>query len=235
MAAVHAFGTTFTWNGVVIANLTAINGIELSVDSIDVTSHQSADYYKQVLPGLIDAGEVSIEGNFEYTDTTGQVAMMTDLNNRTSRTGIITFPSATGSTWTFTGYVLGLKIGDAGLDGTVPFSAKIKPTGKPTFATTASNNLSALSFTTATLYPAFAAGTYLYTATTTGATFTVTSTFAAGTCTVAANSTSQTVLTTVASSAISAGVANTVTPVTITVAEANKAPKVYSVYVTKTA
>jgi len=84
MAAAHAFGTTFSWNGVVIGKLTAINGIELSVDTIDATTHQSADYFKEYLPGLIDAGEVSIEGLFDYADTTGQQALITDLNSRTS-------------------------------------------------------------------------------------------------------------------------------------------------------
>lgn len=235
MGAVHAFGTTFTWNSVVIANLTAINGIELSMDTIETTSHQSANNYKEFIGGLLDAGEVSIEGNFEYTDTTGQVAMMTDMNARTSRTAVITFPAATGSTWTFTGLVTGLKVGDAGLDGAIPFSARIKPSGKPTFATTASNNLSGLTFTTATLYPTFAAGTYLYTATTSGATFTVTPSFSAGACTVTANSASQTVATGVPTSAISAGSINTVTPVVIVVQETGKAPKTYTIYVTKTA
>jgi hypothetical protein len=60
MPGTHAFGTTFSWNSAVIAGLTAINGIELSVDTIDVTTHQSANYYKEILPGLIDPGEVSI-------------------------------------------------------------------------------------------------------------------------------------------------------------------------------
>ncbi len=233
--ATHSFGTTFSWNSVVIAGLTAINGIDVSVSTIDISNHSSADYYNETLPGRLEAGDITLEGWFDYTNTTGQHALLTDMNSRTSRTCAITFPASTGATWTCTGYVTGVKIGDAGLDGAIPFSAKIKPTGKPVFAVAASNNLTNLVFTTATLYPTFAAGTYLYTATTSGATFTVTPTFSAGTCTITANGASQTVASGVASSAISAGSIGTVTPVTIAVQETGKAPKNYTIYVTKTA
>lgn len=137
MAKTHAFGTTFTWDSVEVGGLTAINGIEVSVDSVEVTSHDSANAYKEFLPGLIDPGEVSIEGYFDYLDTTGQQAMLTDLNDRSSKTAIITFPTTKAATWTFTGFITALKIGDAGMDGAIPFTATIKVTGKPTFAVAA--------------------------------------------------------------------------------------------------
>lgn len=227
----HAFGTVFSWNSVTVGGLTAINGISISVDSTEVTTHDSANAYKEFIPGMLDAGEVSIEGYFDYADTTGQQAMLTDTNNRTSRTGVITFPAATGTTWTFTGFITSLKIGENGVDGAIPFSATIKVTGKPTFAVAASNNLSALTITTATLYPSFAAGTYDYTATSTGASVTVTPTASAGTITVNGS----TVTSGQASSAISLGSSGTVTTITVVVAEANKSPKTYTIRVAKTA
>lgn len=222
-----AFGTTFTWGGVAVTKLTAINGIEISVDTVETTTHSSADAYKEYIAGLIDAGEVSLEGNYEYSDTTGQQAMLTDLNARTAKTGVITFPAATGTTWTFTGIITALKIGDAPVDGVIPFSATIKPTGKPVFAVAASAGMSAVSLSnSAVLYPTFAIGTFDYVATVlTGvASITVTPTAAAGVITVNGS----VVATTVASSAIPLGAAGSVTPITVVIAEANKAPKTYN-------
>lgn len=236
MPGTHAFGTTFSWNGALVAGLTAINGIELSVDTIDVTTHQSANYYKEILPGLIDPGEVSIEGQFDYTDVNGQQAMLADLNSRTARAGVITFPASTGSSWTFQGYITNLKIGDAPIDDKIPFSATIKPTGKPVFAVATSTGLSAIVISnSAVLAPTFATGTTDYVASVlTGvSSVTITPTASAGTITITANGASQVVASAAASSAILLGSAVSVTIVTITVQETNKAPKVYTIRINR--
>ncbi len=228
----HAFGTTFTWNNQVVGKLTSINGIEIAVDSVEVTTHDSADNYKEFIPGLIDAGEVSIEGNFDYTDTAGQHALLTDANSRTSRTGVITFPSSTGATWTFTGFATNVKIGDASTDGVIPFSATIKITGKPTFAVAVSTGMSNVELSnSAVLYPTFAIGTFEYVATVlTGvSSITVTPTASAGVITVNGS----VVASGVASSAIPLGAAGSVTTITIVVTETNKAPKTYTINVAR--
>lgn len=235
MAGTHAFGTTLSWNGQVVAGITAVNGIELTVDEVDTTTHSSANRTREFVAGLITYGDVALEGQFEYSDTNGQLAMVTDAAAATSRSFVITFPSSTGTTWTGTGFIKALKVGDAPIDGKIPFTATIKPTGKPTFATAASNNLTNLALTTATLYPSFAAGTYAYSATSTGASVTVTPTFSAGTCTVASGTFSQTVATGVASGAISLGSIGALTVVTVTVQETGKSPKIYTISVAKTA
>jgi hypothetical protein len=227
------FGTTFSWNNNIIAGLTAINGIELKVDTIDVTTHQSANFYKEVLPSLIDAGEVSLEGNFDYTDANGQVAMLTDLNARVSRSAIITFPASTGSTWTFIGYITALKIGDAPIDDKIPFSATIKPTGKPVFATSASAGMSAVELSnSAVLAPTFNINTFDYVATVlTGiSSITITPTASAGIITVNGN----VVVSGQASSAIALGSAGSVTIIAVVVAETNKAPKTYTFRIVRT-
>ena len=155
-----AFGTTFTWNSQTVAKLTSIGGVELNIDMVDVTTHQSTSGFREVLPGLADAGEVALEGNFDYTDTAGQQAMVTDAAAKTSRTGVITFPAATGTTWTFTGYISKIKIGDNPIDGKIPFSASVKITGVPTLAVATVTGMSAIGFSNDVLMmPAFAIGT----------------------------------------------------------------------------
>lgn len=232
MAKNHAFGTTFSWNSQTVAGLTAINGIELSVDTVDVTTHQSSDNYKETMPGLIDPGEVSIEGFFDYTDTSGQQAMLTDLNSRTGRTAVITFPAATGTTWTFTGYITALKIGDAPIDGAIPFTATIKPTGKPVFAIAAVVGMSACGFSNDVLMmPAFAIGTYEYVVTiTNGQTSTVVTPVDATSgevITITSGGASQVVATGVASSAIALS-ASEMTDIVITISKTACAPKTYT-------
>lgn len=234
--AVHAHGTTLAWNSQSVAQLNAINGIELALDTIEVTTHASSDHYKEYLPGLIDTNDVTIEGYFDYQDTAGQHAMVTDFNNRTSRTAVISFPAATGTTWTFTGYITGIKIGDAPVDGAIPFTATIKPTGKPVFAVATSAGLTTPFFAiseSAVITPAVAGNVYTYVATvlTDVTSVTVTPTATAGVITVNGNI----VATGEASSAITLGDAGSVTTITIKVTETNKAAKTYTIYLSRAA
>jgi hypothetical protein len=232
--AVHSHGTTFTWGGATIAELDTINGIEITMSSVDVTSHDSADHFTESIPGMLTAGDVTLTGNYIASDTAGQQAMMADMLARFVDTGIITFPAATGTTWTFLGYPTALKIGDAPVDGKIPFTATIHPTGKPTLAIATSAGLTNPFFAiseSAVITPDPAADTYTYVATVlTGvSSVTVTPTATAGTITVNGN----TVATGAASSEITLGAAGSVTEITIVVTETNKTPVTYTIYLSR--
>jgi len=234
MAVAHGYSTTFTWDSEIVATITNINGIELTANMIDITDLQSADAYSETLPGILTAGDVSLVGFADFADTTGQQAMITDFNARSLKTGIITFPTATGATWTFSGYIQALKIGDASNDGVVAFTATIKPTGKPDFAATASDGLTTPFFAiseSAVITPAPANAVYSYVATVlTGiSSVTLTPTAAAGVITVDGN----TVTTGEASSSITLGAAGSNTTVTVVVTETSKAPVTYTVLVAR--
>ena len=62
-----AIGTTFSINSEPVAELTKIDGPSCKRDDIDVTSHDSS-YWKEFLPGLIEAGEIDCEGNYVPSD-----------------------------------------------------------------------------------------------------------------------------------------------------------------------
>jgi hypothetical protein len=230
-AAKAAYGVTLTRNGNTIAELTSIGAPKLSLDTQEVTSHQSSNSYREYIGTLLDGGEVSIEGNFISSDTNGQIGLITDMEAKTLQSFVITFPTSIVATWTFSALVTAFEIGDMAVDGTLTFSATLKISDKPTLAITASNNLTGLTITTVILYPAFAAGTYDYVADSVGNTCTVTPTFAAGTCTITANGSSQTVATGVASSSISLGSDGAMTTITIVVQETGKTAKTYTVRV----
>lgn len=134
MAKTHAFGTTFKWESALVGGLDNIGGVELTADTVEVTAHDSTGGFKEYITGLLDTSEVSISGYFDPADTTGQQKMLTDMQTSTVGECIITFPVSTKATWTFDGVIKSIKIGDNPVDGAIPFSASIKPTGKPTFA-----------------------------------------------------------------------------------------------------
>ena len=157
--------------------------------------------------------------------------MMTDFNAKTMRTAIIIFPAATGTTWTFSGYITAIKVEDAGTDGVIPFTATIKPTGQPTFAISTVVGMSALTISDSVLtMPAFAIGTYEYVVTITHGTATCTFTPTDGTVgetiTITANGATQTVATGAASTAITLS-DTAMTDVTVTISAADKASKTY--------
>jgi predicted secreted protein len=229
------FGSTFTWDGVAVAGLNNINGIEVTADTFDVTTHSSTAAFKEFMAGLLDGGEVSIDGFFDNSDTTGQQAMLVDQTARAAKTGIITFPTATGTTWTFSGVITSVKIGDAPLAAGIPFSAKIKVSGQPTLAVATVTGMSACTIDeSAVLAPAFAVGTFAYVATVlngvSSCKFTCTST---ETITLTAGSATQTLTSTVESGAVALAVG--LNTVTVVISDTAKISKTYTFTVVRAA
>lgn len=237
MAAFHALGTTLTWDSVSVARLTAINGVEVTADTVEVSNHLSSDAYKEYLVGMIEPGELSVEGQFDAADTTGQHAMLVDLNARAAKTWTITFPSASGATWTGSGFLVGFKVGDATLDGAIAFSARVKLTGKPTFAVAAVTGMSAcvISGAGTVIAPTFAVGTFDYVVDVANGvasvTFTCTST---ETITLAYGTSTQSLTTEVASAAV-ALTAGEILTCTVTISDTGKSSKVYTFRVVRAA
>ena len=231
MTPTQSIGTKLSWNGHNVAKLTKINGLGASLSTIDVTTHDSVGGYDEFIPGKFSTDDVAIEGLFDPADATGQIAMMTDFNAKTMRTAIIIFPAATGTTWTFSGYITAIKVEDAGTDGVIPFTATIKCTGKPTFAVATVVGMSAVTISNSVLnMPAFAIGTYEYVVTVTNGTATCTFTPVDATSgeviTITANGAAQVVATGAASTAITLS-ATAMTDVVVTISATDKASKTY--------
>ena len=232
-----AKGTMYSWNGSTIAEITSFGFPSPKTDLIDVTHTGSTGSWKEFIAGLIDGGEFTLKCNTVLSDA-AQVAMYADYIAGTVRTVIITGPSS-NFTQTFTALITSMPMSGT-LTSQMSWDITMKVTGVPTLAISASNNASAMTITTATLYPVFAAGTYVYTGTTTGTSITVTATFAAGTATATAVTstgvtTTATLTSTVASSALTIGAINTVTVLTIVVTETGKVAKTYVINIAKTA
>ncbi len=241
-SAEKAFGTQITRNGTVIAELASIGPAGKTLETQDVTTHQSANGYREFIGTLKDGGEIALAGNFIKGDTNGQVGLETDLENRTVQSFVITF-AGTAATWTFSALVTKFQIEDMTPDGKQGFTATLRVTGKPVLAITASGGLTGLTGIeenaggAITFVPAFLAGTttYAVSVNTASTWIKLTPTAAAHTITISNGTSSQTVTSGAQSGEIDLGAADSVTTVTITATESGKVAQVTTIYVTRPA
>lgn len=129
--ATRAIGTVLKKGDQKIGGLTSIGGIEITADTMDVTTLDSDGGYKEFIGTFKDAGEVALEGFFRPEDG-GQLSMQQSLEEGQPEDFTIEFPTIPKANWKFKGVVTGFKVGDAEVDGTIAFGATIKVSGKPT-------------------------------------------------------------------------------------------------------
>lgn len=71
MAAVDAFGTKWAFstdggsNFTDVADVTSIDVLDIKVDTTDASSHGSPDQWREFIGGMKDAGELSMDINFD--------------------------------------------------------------------------------------------------------------------------------------------------------------------------
>ncbi len=124
-------GTTLKKGTAVIANLTSIDGVGVSSDTIETTNLSTEGGYRTFVTSLKDAGEVSISGHFEYTDHN---PLLVDFEDGSIDTYTIEFPDTgvtSGTQWTFTAVVTAFST-SVELEDLVGFEATLKVSGRPT-------------------------------------------------------------------------------------------------------
>lgn len=130
-----ALGTKLKKGTAAVAELTSIGGLELSADTIETTTLDTADGYKTYISGLKDAGEVGISGFFNPEAGKGQDTLFTDFEAGTTNAYTIEFPAALNTKWEFDAIVTGFTTG-AELEDGISFEATLKVSGKPTLTVT---------------------------------------------------------------------------------------------------
>ena len=120
---------------ITVGSLTSINGLEVSADTIDVTTLDSTDGYREFIQGFKDGGEVSVEGYLDVATGNGQKEMLDLFDSGEVKPFEIVFPATLNAKWAFNGIVTGFSTG-ASLEDPLSFSATIKVTGKPTLTIT---------------------------------------------------------------------------------------------------
>lgn len=116
----------------IVGELNTINGPAMDQGTVELTHMESPSRTREFVPGLVDTGEVTFEGNFVYADP-GQAGLLGVLGSGVNRGYSITFPFATAVTCSFTGILTHFEVG-APVDDKLGFSGSIKITGLPTWA-----------------------------------------------------------------------------------------------------
>lgn len=135
MAGIDAFGIALQRSDMVtptptftsIGNVTSVSGPEIERETYDVTAHDSVDGWREFIGGLKDAGEVSIELNY---DPTKHDAMVDDFEDTVARDYKLVFPGGRG-TWAFKAFLTGFS-SESPVDDKLTAELTFKVTGKPT-------------------------------------------------------------------------------------------------------
>lgn len=137
MAQQAAFGTIIAIdNGgsySTVAFVRDVSGPNLSLDSIEVTTHASTGGWREFIPGLLDGGEVSLDLFIDLGEATqgNSTGILSEITGRTVEGFRITWPDST--TATFNALVTSWQPG-AVVDGALTGSVTLKVTGAVTFA-----------------------------------------------------------------------------------------------------
>ena len=134
MAKYAAYGIALKKGGTEYANVKSISGPGLSVDTVDVTSHDQATAWEEHVATILRSGEISMDIAYDPAHATHKYAaggLVYDLVQRTSIEFTLVFPDDATTTWTFNALVTGFEpTGDIGGDLTA--AVKFKLTGAPT-------------------------------------------------------------------------------------------------------
>ena len=124
----NSAGTSFT----TIARITDLSLPSMSADSVESTSHDSANFTREFEPGLIDPGELSLTILYDPAEVThGLTAGLPYLmKNRLKRKFQIHYTDAGDTIWTVEGFVTGFQ-GSAPIDDNVTADVTIKLSGFP--------------------------------------------------------------------------------------------------------
>lgn len=134
MAKYAAYGTQLKRGAVIIAQVRSLSGANLSLDTVDVTAHDSTGAWEEVVATILRSGEISAEIIYDPNLATHKNAsggLLYDLTSRASTTYSLVFPSSPTVTWTFTAFVTGFEP-SMPVDGELTASVTLKITGQPT-------------------------------------------------------------------------------------------------------
>ena len=120
-----------------ISYVTNLGGPGLSLDTEDVTSHDQATAWEEVVPTILRSGEVSLDLVFDPADDTQDFTEALALGSQLEARGAATnwkiiWPNhATHTEWIFPAHVTGWEP-SAPVDGALTIAAKLKISGAPT-------------------------------------------------------------------------------------------------------
>ena len=134
MAKFAAYGCLLKKAGTAYANVTNISGPGLSLDTEDVTSHDSTAAWEEHVATILRSGEVTLDLVYDPANATHKYAaggLLYDMVSRTAVALTLEFSDTATTTWSFNAFVTGFEPGMP-VDGALTASASLKLTGQPT-------------------------------------------------------------------------------------------------------
>ena len=134
MTKLAAFGTALKKGATTIAQVMSISGPGLSLDTEDLTSHDSTGAWEEHVGTILRSGEVTFKIAYDPAGATHKNAaggLLYDLAARVANTYSIVFPGPV--TWSFSALITGFEP-DAPVEGGLTANCKMKLTGQPTLA-----------------------------------------------------------------------------------------------------
>jgi predicted secreted protein len=118
-----------------IAECITIAGPDLTLDMIDVTSHDSSNGARERIGGVIDIGQITATINFIPTNATQNftAGLIHDYLNRTKRDFQMVLPNTGATVWAFTALVNKFSV-KAPHDKQLTADITLMGTGYPTLA-----------------------------------------------------------------------------------------------------
>ena len=116
-----------------IAEVKDISGPSISVETIEVTNHDSSGARKEFIVSLIEMGEVSFDLNFYAGTTQGfSGGLYNDMINRTLRNFQLVIPTSPAKTGAFAAFIISWKL-SAPVGDVLSVAATLKITGAVTW------------------------------------------------------------------------------------------------------
>jgi hypothetical protein len=116
-----------------LAYVTNISGPGLALDIEDVTTHDQATAFEEVVATILRTGELSIDLVYDPDNATqnASAGILNDYQDKTKRNFQIRFPTTGKVQWSFAAYVTGFTE-NAPVGGALTASLSLKLTGAPT-------------------------------------------------------------------------------------------------------
>jgi len=128
---IHGHGAILSIGGTAIGNIISISGPNQSRDSIDISTMDSTNKFREFIPGMLDSGEITVEINYDGT-AAGSANDLNTMKTNTAQTILITFNGTATSTASCSGFITA--IGHAiPFDDKVTQSVGLKLTGSLTY------------------------------------------------------------------------------------------------------
>ncbi|HUT12399.1 MAG TPA: phage tail tube protein [Thermoguttaceae bacterium] len=127
---VSAYGTVIDFATVAYAGVKSISGPGVSVDMLDVSTHDAGTGYRTFVPGLADGGELTVEAVFDDANEAIVAAHLATPYNNSVLAIEITFPG--DIVWAFNAFISGYEP-SAAVDGDCTATITLKVTGAITY------------------------------------------------------------------------------------------------------